>query len=114
MSNLWFMLLFFPIAGLTACVVALIDVAARPAILFRLAGVSKRNTASWFTFLAGVTCLCVSVVGLGRPDHFLGLGCLFGMEVFGVVGFVVAAWYLLISRRWISARLRFAERRHEN
>jgi hypothetical protein len=110
MSNLWFMLLFFPAAGLAVCVSAFIDVISRPAILFRVAGVSRRKRASWFAFLALVTCLCLAVVGLGRPDHFLGLGCLFGMEAFGAIELIVATWYLFISRKWISAQLRFAER----
>jgi hypothetical protein len=109
MSSLWLMLLFFPTAGFVACVSALIDVATRPAILFRVAGVSRRKRASWFAFLALLTVLCLAVVGFGRADHFLGLGCLFGMEAFGATGFAVATWYLFISRRWISAQLRFAQ-----
>jgi hypothetical protein len=110
MSNLWFILLLLPSAGLAVCASAFIDVVTRPAILFRVAGLSKRKRASWFALLAVVTFLCLAVDGLGRPDHFLGLGCLFGMELFGTVGLVVAVWYLFISRKWISAQLRFAER----
>ena len=109
MSNLWFMLLLFPGAGLVVCVSAFIDVVTRPEILFRVAGVSRRKRVSCFASLSLMTCLCVAVVGLGRPDHFLGLGCLFGMEAFGAIGSVVSSWYLFISRRWISAQLRFAE-----
>jgi formate-dependent nitrite reductase membrane component NrfD len=110
MSNMWFILLFFPTAGFAICAWAFIDVVTRPAILFRVAGVSKRKRVSWFALLAVVTCLCLAVVGLGRPDHFLGLGCLFGTEVVGTIGVVVSAWYLFISRKWICAQLRFAER----
>jgi hypothetical protein len=109
MTNLWFILLVFPSAGLAVCVSAFIDVVSRPAILFRVAGISKRKRASWFAFLAAATSLCLAVVGLGRPDHFLGLGCLLGMELFGAIGLVVAVWYLFISRKWVSAQLRFAE-----
>jgi hypothetical protein len=110
MSNLWLILLFLPGAGLAVCTSAFIDVVTRPAVLFRVAGVSRRQRAFWFAVLGSVTFLCLAIAGLGRPDHFLGLGCLFGMEIFGAIGLVVAAWYLLISRRWISAQLRFAER----
>jgi len=109
MSNVWFMLLLFPATGLITCVSALVDVITRPAILFRVAGVSRRKRVSWFAFLALMTCVCLTVVGLWRPDHFLGLGCLFGMEAFGATGSFVAIWYLFISRRWISAQLQFAE-----
>jgi formate-dependent nitrite reductase membrane component NrfD len=109
MSNLWVILLFFPVAGILACVCAFVDVATRPAILFRVAGVSKRKRVSWFALLAVVTSLCLAVVGLGRPDRLLALGCDFGTELFGTIGFVVASWYLFISRSWISAQLRFAE-----
>jgi hypothetical protein len=111
MSNLWFMLLVFPTAGLVVCASAFIDVTTRPAILFRVAGVSRRKRAFWFALLALATCLCLDVIGLGRPNHFLGLGCLFGSELFGAIGLIVSAWYLFISRKWISAQLRFAEGR---
>jgi hypothetical protein len=110
MSDLWVILLLLPGAGLAVCVSALIEMVARPAILFRVAGFSKRKRVSWFALLAAVTLLCLAVDGLGRPDHFLGLGCLFGMELFGAIGLIVAVWYLFISRKWISAQLRFAER----
>jgi hypothetical protein len=111
MSGVWAILLFFPIAGLAICVWAFIDVVTRPAVLFRVAGVSKRKRVSWFALLAVVTSVGLGVVGLGRPDHFLALGCDLGAEIFGAIGLFVAAWYLVISRKWISAQLRLAERR---
>jgi hypothetical protein len=111
MSNLWVILLFFPIEGSAVCVWAFVDVVTRPAILFRVAGTSKRKRAAWFALLAVVTLLCLAGVGLGRPDRFVALGCDFGVELFGAIGFTVATWHLFISRKWVSAQLRFAERR---
>jgi formate-dependent nitrite reductase membrane component NrfD len=110
MSNVWVMLLVVPIGGLAASGWALLDVLLRPALVFRVAGISKRRRVLWFTFLAVAISLAVAIVGLGRPDHFLGLGCFFSGEVFGVIGIDLAGWYLLIERKWVSAQLRFAQR----
>jgi hypothetical protein len=110
MSNVWVILLLFPIGGLVACVWALFDVLFRPEILFRVAGISKRKRVFWFTLLAVAISLSAAIVGLGRLDHFLALGCLFSGEVFGATGIVLAGWYLLIDRKWVSAQLRFAKR----
>jgi hypothetical protein len=109
MSSVWAILLFFPVVGLIACVWAFFDVLVRPAVMLRVAGVSRRKRAFWFAILAVAICLCAAVVGLGHPNHFLSIGCGLGIEVFGAVGLAVASWYLLIVRRWIAAQLHLAQ-----
>jgi hypothetical protein len=110
MSNVWLMLLVVPIGGLAASVWACVDVLLRPALVFRVAGLSKRTRVLRFTCLAVAISLAAAIVGLGRPNHFLGVGCFFSGEVFGAMGIARAGWYLLIDRKWVSAQLRFAQR----
>ena len=94
--------------GFAACAWALSDMVLRPAVQFRVAGMSKR-TRVWCYLAIGLgIALIAAVFGFGGTGHLLGLGLFFSGEVLGIVGVLAAAWYLVAVRRWLDAQLRFA------
>ena len=97
MTILRALLLLFPVTGFACCAWAFVDVLVRPPILFRVAGVSKAQRATWFAVMAGAIAMCATLVGLGAHGR--------------VVGLAVATWYLVVVRGWISAQVQFAELR---
>jgi len=111
MTILRALLLLFPVTGFACCAWAFVDVLVRPPILFRVAGVSKAQRATWFAVMAGAIAMCATLVGLGAHGRVVGLACLFVGEPIGLVGLAVATWYLVVVRGWISAQVQFAELR---
>ncbi len=109
MRIFWVSILFFPIAGFAACAWALLDILPRPAVQFRVAGISKRNRVWLFALMGFGIGMIAAVFGLGGTNHFLGLGLFFSGEILGIMGLLAAAWYLLPVRRWLGAQLRFAK-----
>jgi hypothetical protein len=108
MRIFWISIFFFPIMGFAACTWALLDVLQRPAVQFRAAGISKRKRISYFAAIGFSIGLIATVFGLGRTDHFFGLGLFFSAQILGIVGLLAAAWYLFPVRRWLGAQLQFA------
>jgi len=101
-------ILFFPTMGFAACAWVLSDVLLRPAVQFRVAGMSKERRAWYFALIGLGIGLIGAVFAFGGTNHLLGLGLFLSGEVLGIMGVVSAAWYLLPVRRWLDAQLRFA------
>ena len=108
MRIFWISILFFPVAGFAACTWALLDVLQRPAVQFRAASISKQKRIWYFAAIAFSIGLIAAVFGLGKTNHFLGLGLFFASQILGVIGLLAAAWYLFPVRRWLGAQLQFA------
>ncbi len=108
MKIVWISIFFFPVVGFVACIWALFDVLRRPAVQFRVAGMSKRKRLWSFALIGLGIGLIAAIFGLGGTNHFLGLGLFFSAEILGIVGLLAAAWHMFPVRRWLDAQLRFA------